>query len=88
MRRSRLRRCRILQGGQAAPGKELVVSVTSPVSPSVRLAGARRRASRVGGLVAAACFGPTTVPMALAAARVLYFEVPRAAAPPGWLGGW
>ena len=86
MRRSRLRRCRILQGGQAAPGKELVVSVTSPVSPSVRLAGARRRASRVGGLVAAACIGPATVPMALAAARVLYFEVPRAAAPPGWPG--
>ena len=62
------------------------MSVTSPVSPSVRLAGARRRASRVGGLVAAACIGPATVPMALAAARVLYFEVPRAAAPPGWPG--
>ena len=62
------------------------MSVTSPVSPSVRPAGARQRASRVGGLAAAACIGPTTVPMALAATRVPYSEGPRAAAPPGWLG--
>jgi hypothetical protein len=67
------------------------VSVTSAVPPSGRPAGARWRASRLGyrvgsGLVAVARTGTATTPMAEAAARMLYLEGPRAAAPPGWLG--
>ena len=34
----------------------------------------------------AACIGAAAVPVAQAAARVLYLEGPRAAAPPGWHG--
>ena len=67
-----------------------MVSVIWPVPLSGRPAGARRGASGPGhwadGGLVAGCTGVATARVAQAAARVLYLDGPRAAAPPGWLG--
>jgi hypothetical protein len=63
--RSAVRGCaaaRSLEAGTPPPRRDLVMPVTSPVSPPVHAAGSRRRASRLGywiggGLAGAACIG-------------------------------